>query len=51
MDKERQAKYIEHLQRLIRIETVSDPECGSSAEAVPKTLLSSASFSGSFSRL
>ena len=32
MDKERQEKYIEHLQRMIRIETVSDPECGSGAE-------------------
>ena len=32
MDKERQAKYIEHLQRMIRIETVSDPDCGSSEE-------------------
>ena len=32
MDKERQAKYIEHLQKMIRIETVSDPDCGSSAE-------------------
>ena len=32
MDKERQEKYIEHLQRMIRIETVSDPDCGSSPE-------------------
>ena len=32
MDKDRQSRYIEHLQKLIRIETVSDPECGSSPE-------------------
>ena len=32
MDKERQEKYIEHLQKMIRIETVSDPDCGSSPE-------------------
>ena len=32
MDTERQKKYIENLQRAIRLETVSDPDCGSAPE-------------------
>ena len=32
MDKERQERYIENFRRLIRCETVSDPECGSPPE-------------------
>ncbi len=32
MDKERQERYIETFRKLIRMETVSDPDCGSSPE-------------------
>ena len=36
MDKERQERYIENFRRLIRCETVSDPECGSPPENFEK---------------
>lgn len=36
MEDNRQERYIEHLQKMIRLDTVSDPECGSPAENFEK---------------